>query len=163
MFFFRNLQGDKLKLFNFQEGLFFLLGGGDWGWCPPPAAWAETVDTNGCLQLQTEKQPRLSQLPISWQKLHDFWKKNATMYTHPRKLPFCTWKWTPRRGDSFEKPSFLGSMLVFGGVSVLVFRVGQLLRYVLFQKTWNLNSTCQDVAPWRGSSLKINTYRILQT
>ena len=36
----------------------------------------------------------------------------------PRKTN-GTWKWTPGRGDSYWKPSFSGSMLVFGGVLFL--------------------------------------------
>ena len=34
---------------------------------------------------------------------------------HPRNQ-HGTWKWSPRRGDSYDKPSFLGSVLVFGAV-----------------------------------------------
>ena len=44
--------------------------------------------------------------------------KNGLFLGYTPENQHGTWKWTPRRGDSYEKPSFLGSMLVFGGVPV---------------------------------------------
>ena len=42
------------------------------------------------------------------------------MYTPQNK--HGTWKWTLGKGDSYWKPSFPGSMLIFGGVSNSSFR-----------------------------------------
>ncbi len=47
--------------------------------------------------------------------------KHISIYTPQNK--HGTWKWTLGKGDSYWKPSFPGSMLIFGGVPMYTYMV----------------------------------------
>ncbi len=57
-------------------------------------------------KMPSEKEPNSTILPL---------KRTPHRYTPQNK--HGTWKWTLGKGDSYWKPSFPGSMLIFGGVS----------------------------------------------
>ena len=89
-----------------------------------------TTNTNADLQFPPScwvSNSFFSTPKIDWGRLYTkFWRAyfsdeidnhQPVQHLHPRKLTWFTWNWTPRRGDSYEKPIiFRCKMLVFGGV-----------------------------------------------